>query len=1154
MSNKLIFSILFFVSVTLFAQERKEFLPLDLPREVEDKPKAAELTREETPDWSLLFDLPFGDSTFYGGYYGATYVEPSSTFWVSVGHTNEIYEISPDGTLISTFSIDGVQYITSMTSDGEHVYAVTYNQYILEIDPVSKTLVNTIVPEMLYTAVSVTFDPGADNGNGGFWLNIWHQDLVLVNRQGEILDTIPWSNLSPFSIYGIAFDNYSEGGPYLWVMDIGHSYNTPQNVRQIDINTKMPTGVAYTITEDIAINEYYTIGEDLFITTDLYDGTIVLGGTVTGFPLNHLFGYDIGSSSPQNGPGNATFPQPTAYEADIPIDNQPTISWTNPSTAEYNKVYFSKNLNEVASYSPNALVADGTPSMLYSSYDDHGTLEYSTNYYWRVVEYEGSDSSRGRVWRFTTRTEPAPLTAQNIMAEWDEQNDIVSVNWDNPTLNIYDEPIEVDSAYIYADGDLAGKTFGAESMFVWNNPPSGIFEITIIVYDNDFASETAVGPMVGVDVYYNSFSLNNLNLIIPDDHGVTPLISTLNIPESQAIVEKVIVSVDTVFHTWVGDLHITLRSPNGTEVLLSAGNGGSGDDIFNAVFDDDAELPIHGAHAPMTGQWYPQQPLPSFNNQSASGDWELIFLDDFGMDQGTLQAWTLTLITNFPLPGNEQLDWELPISVNNNLDGNRTISIGESVGATDSIDLYLGERILPPLPPFDLFDVRLQLPTDPAEFSWKDYRSSDITDNLWVIKLQSPAETFPVTISWDTLSIPEDIELYLTDGFTGDIFSFEMRETNSITIDNPAITELHIQKSTISTMSMPVYGGWNLVAMPMMLDNMAPLSVFQNATSQMFGFDDGYYAADMLDVGNGYWVQFEIYHTVGMTGNLITDNHIEVNEGWNLVGVHHYNVNVEDITSEPEGIIATQFFGYDNGYYTAEQLGAAKGYWVKTTSPGIVHLPPASVAKKEETRKELLSEKLVLTDALGKNYTLYLSSEGYAGSRELPPLPPAGAGDVRFSDDTFISDSENNMISIKDLTYPITISLSGNDITLKDAVTGGLFYSTIRDGESVTLSDSRINSLQVSSVEIPASYSLEQNYPNPFNPATTIKFSLPAKENVNISIYNTLGELVDEIVNAEFDAGYHTLNFNASNLSSGVYIYRISAGNFNDVKKMMLLK
>jgi len=90
--------------------------------------------------------------------------------------------------------------------------------------------------------------------------------------------------------------------------------------------------------------------------------------------------------------------------------------------------------------------------------------------------------------------------------------------------------------------------------------------------------------------------------------------------------------------------------------------------------------------------------------------------------------------------------------------------------------------------------------------------------------------------------------------------------------------------------------------------------------------------------------------------------------------------------------------------------------------------------------------------------------------------------------------------------------------------------------------------------EFPADFVLEQNYPNPFNPSTIIRFSLPQTEYVSIRVYNTVGEEVYELVNSQLSAGTHSVDFNAKTLASGVYYYRIKAGNFNDVKKMILLK
>jgi len=89
---------------------------------------------------------------------------------------------------------------------------------------------------------------------------------------------------------------------------------------------------------------------------------------------------------------------------------------------------------------------------------------------------------------------------------------------------------------------------------------------------------------------------------------------------------------------------------------------------------------------------------------------------------------------------------------------------------------------------------------------------------------------------------------------------------------------------------------------------------------------------------------------------------------------------------------------------------------------------------------------------------------------------------------------------------------------------------------------------------LPTEFALEQNYPNPFNPATTIKFSIPEQSIVTLKIYDVLGREVSTLVNNVKNAGSHEVNFNASNLASGMYIYKITAGNYTASKKMMLLK
>lgn len=90
--------------------------------------------------------------------------------------------------------------------------------------------------------------------------------------------------------------------------------------------------------------------------------------------------------------------------------------------------------------------------------------------------------------------------------------------------------------------------------------------------------------------------------------------------------------------------------------------------------------------------------------------------------------------------------------------------------------------------------------------------------------------------------------------------------------------------------------------------------------------------------------------------------------------------------------------------------------------------------------------------------------------------------------------------------------------------------------------------------ESPIRYSLYQNYPNPFNPATQISFDLPKNDFVTLKVYDITGREIVQLVNSNLKAGVHKVNFNAVTLSSGIYFYRISAGNFTDTRKMVLIK
>ncbi len=91
-------------------------------------------------------------------------------------------------------------------------------------------------------------------------------------------------------------------------------------------------------------------------------------------------------------------------------------------------------------------------------------------------------------------------------------------------------------------------------------------------------------------------------------------------------------------------------------------------------------------------------------------------------------------------------------------------------------------------------------------------------------------------------------------------------------------------------------------------------------------------------------------------------------------------------------------------------------------------------------------------------------------------------------------------------------------------------------------------------INIPGTYALYQNYPNPFNPTTNIKFDIAKASNVKLVIYDILGREVRTLVNEFKNPGAYEMKFDASNFASGTYFYRIEAGDFVEIKKMVLVK
>jgi hypothetical protein len=150
----------------------------------------------------------------------------------------------------------------------------------------------------------------------------------------------------------------------------------------------------------------------------------------------------------------------------------------------------------------------------------------------------------------------------------------------------------------------------------------------------------------------------------------------------------------------------------------------------------------------------------------------------------------------------------------------------------------------------------------------------------------------------------------------------------------------------------------------------------------------------------------------------------------------------------------------------------------------------------------------------------------------------------------------NNLFTIKNSVNPsgtITMTINGMFTPTGDQASG-----TWSVNVSGTIDSSNWGPVMVVSVEeagggIPERFVLAQNYPNPFNPSTTIRYDLPKAANVSFKIFNTLGQPVATLVDERKEPGYYTVQWIAS-VPSGIYFYRLQAGEFVETKKMILLK
>ncbi len=219
------------------------------------------------------------------------------------------------------------------------------------------------------------------------------------------------------------------------------------------------------------------------------------------------------------------------------------------------------------------------------------------------------------------------------------------------------------------------------------------------------------------------------------------------------------------------------------------------------------------------------------------------------------------------------------------------------------------------------------------------------------------ASTDPCAVSWYSaryVLTPVAVDPYNTNpdlegsnyNYNLDSWTNYLRNSGfSCTKDSSEISVYNEHSILLQCSTLTVTNGWNMVSVPYLSATMLSGNLFPGATSPAFGFNGGYVIEDTLVLGKGYWLKFGEYQQIQICGSATGEETIPVKTGWNLLGVFEMDIPTTQITSIPQGIIESNYFGYGIGYYVADTLKSGKGYWVKVIQDGVLNLNNSGLLK-----------------------------------------------------------------------------------------------------------------------------------------------------------------------------------------------------------------
>lgn len=397
---------------------------------------------------------------------------------------------------------------------------------------------------------------------------------------------------------------------------------------------------------------------------------------------------------------------------------------------------------------------------------------------------------------------------------------------------------------------------------------------------------------------------------------------------------------------------------------------------------------------------------------------------------------------------------------------------------------------------------------------------------------------------------------------------------------------------------LPYAAGWNMRGLSYMDLDMENSTFTQ--TAFLFDWMGFHYAPKMMYHGaEGYWLGSYESGSETVKGTVVETNvKLKSHAGWSMVAsplmrpvntdsIKVKNLSDDQVYSYADALTAelvTHAFGYNSGegYSLSPVMEPFKGYWLGVLADSVefeipIHHHAPVVTKGRNVTETVNIAAIAMED--GNHITAVAFGTDVPVNIPTPPSAPNTQSLGMLGKQTILGNVYYSMMVNAELGAEIPLTTSGDarEIVLSwqaQSFSDGMVYELHgSNGEVFSLSESgdyiwntgdenapklvvvpfgTSNEVQVT--ELPTEVNLSQNYPNPFNPSTSIRFALPESGTVQLSVFNLLGQKVATLVNEVKPAGYHTVQFDASKLSSGVYLYRIETAGISVIKQMLLIK